>query len=314
MGAADPRIVFAGTPEFAVPSLAALHAAGADIVTVYTQPDRRAGRGRRPTPPPVKRCAAELGLVVRQPERIHDDLPALRELAPDLLVVVAYGQILSREVLAVPRVDSVNVHASLLPRWRGAAPIQRALEAGDAVTGVSIMRVVHALDAGPVFAVRETPIGEDDTAATLHDRLARLGAEALVAALPGIAAGSLPAREQDPSRVCYAARLDKAEARVDWGDAAAQIARRIRAFNPWPVCTAELDGATLRLWHARSLPAPSTASAPPGTVVAAGAEGIDVVAGDGGIVRITRLQAEGRRPLPAADFVNARPLGGARLR
>lgn len=310
---ADPRIVFAGTPDFAVPSLEALVAAGYRPVAVYTQPDRPAGRGRRLTPPPVKQAAEAHDLPVRQPPRIRDAVDELRALAPDLLVVVAYGQLLTQAVLDVPALDTLNVHASLLPRWRGAAPIQRALEAGDAVTGVAIMRVVLELDAGPVFAVRETPIEATDTAATLHERLARLGAEALVASLPGIIAGTLPAKAQDPTAVTRAERLAKAEARIDWRQPAVVIDRRIRAFNPWPVCQTTCDGAVLRVWFSTLGPPEAAAAAPagarPGTVLSAHAQGVDVLTGDG-VLRLLALQAAGRRRLPAGEFLKAMPLAG----
>jgi methionyl-tRNA formyltransferase len=251
---------------------------------------------------------------VRQPDRISrhvDDFAALR---PDVLVVVAYGQILSRQVLAVPRRDVVNVHASLLPRWRGAAPIQRALEAGDAQTGVSIMRVVHELDAGPVFLTRSTPITAADTGGTLHDRLAALGADALVAAWPGIVSGDLVPVAQDEAGACYARRIEKAEARVDWAVPAEEIVRRIRAFNPWPVCETRLGDERIRLWCAevRSSESPAAPPPPPGQVLRAAGEGVDVAAAPG-IVRVTELQAQGRRRLPARDFLNAIALDGARF-
>jgi methionyl-tRNA formyltransferase len=311
---APTRVVFAGTPDFAVPSLRALHAGGVTIAGVFTQPDRGRGRGRTPTPSPVKACALELGLPVYQPDRISADPAVIGALSPDLLVVVAYGQILSQAVLDQPRVDVVNVHASLLPRWRGAAPIQRAIEAGDAQTGVAIMRVVHALDAGPVFHSLALPITPDHTAATLHDELARLGAEALMQALPGIADGSRVPEAQDPAGVTYARKIAKAEAAIDWSQSAEQLARRIRAFNPWPVCDAGLDGERVRFWHAHSLPDADAAALAdaPGTVMCAGPDGIDIATADG-VLRVTELQAPNRKRLSAAAFANGVRLDGARF-
>jgi methionyl-tRNA formyltransferase len=225
----------------------------------------------------------------------------------DLFVVVAYGLIVPAAVLAMPALGCVNVHASLLPRWRGAAPIQRAILAGDERTGVSIMRMEAGLDTGPVYLTRSTPIGPGESAGALHDRLAALGAEALMAALPGIADGSLPARPQDGSRATYAKRIEKGEARIDWLEPAQQIARRVRAFNPAPVCETRLGEERLRVWEARALP--GHAHAAPGTVLAAGAEGIDVATGDA-ILRLLRVQLPGRRAVSASEFVRAHDVAG----
>ncbi len=231
--------------------------------------------------------------------------------------MVAYGQLLTQAVLDVPTMDTLNVHASLLPRWRGAAPIQRAIEAGDAMTGVAIMRVVLELDAGPVYRLGETPIHPTDTTATLHDRLATLGAQLLVETVEALAVGELEAAEQDPAAVTYASKLSKAEAVVDWREPAAVIERRVRAFNPWPVCQTSLDGIEghLRIWEASTVTGEAEAGAglAPGTVCAQGAQGVDVVTGDG-LLRIRKLQAPSRKPVSASEFVNAIPLLHRRLR
>jgi methionyl-tRNA formyltransferase len=306
------QILFAGTPEFALPTLDALARSGHRLVGVLTQPDRPAGRGLQPRASPVKRRAAALGVPVLQPARLRDEgfRAALASNLPDLLVVVAYGLILPAAVLALPPLGCVNVHASLLPRWRGAAPIQRAVLAGDERTGVSIMLMEAGLDTGPVYLARATPIGPRETAGELHDRLAVLGAEALMEALPGIAGGSLRAIAQDDAQATYAPRIEKSEARLDWQQPASALERRVRAFNPWPVCETRLAGARLRVWQARALSQPAGAAA--GTVVATGREGIDVATG-AGTLRLERVQQPGGRPLEAADYARSRALAGAVL-
>ncbi len=305
-------ILFAGTPEFSVPSLEALLGGPHRVVAVYTQPDRPSGRGRKLSPSPVKALALAQGLEVRQPLSLKGSAEAevLAALAPDLMVVVAYGLLLPASVLAIPPLGCLNVHASLLPRWRGAAPIQRAIEAGDAETGVTLMGMEIGLDTGPMYLKRSVPIAATDTAGTLHDRLAAVGAEALVAALPGIADGSLVPAPQDDAQATYARKLDKEEATLDWTRPAAELARRVRAFNPWPVAQTPWRGEPLRLWMAEALP--GGGSSPPGQVVATSRAGIEVQCGEG-ILRITELQAPGRRPLPAAEFLNANSLEGARF-
>jgi methionyl-tRNA formyltransferase len=313
MVTAVPRLVFAGAPEFAVPSLQALLDAGYPLAAVYTQPDRPAGRGRRVRFGPVKTHALAANLPIHQPATLRE--PAIQAeltaLAPDLLVVAAYGLILPPAVLAIPRLGCVNVHASLLPRWRGAAPIQRALLAGDVETGVCIMRMEAGLDTGPVYHRLAIPIAPDETGGSLHDRLSTLGARALIEALPGILDGTSRPEPQDDSHAIYAHKLDKAEAAIDWGEPAAAIERRVRAFDPWPVASTRLDGEVLRIWSARAT-AGDAAGASPGEVLATTRAGIEVATGCGRL-RITRLQPPGKRTMDAQDFLNARRLDGARF-
>jgi methionyl-tRNA formyltransferase len=308
------RIVFAGTPEFAVPPLEALRAAGHEIVAVYTQPDRPAGRGQSLSASPVKQRALEFGLPVEQPPTLKAAaaVERLREHAADLMVVVAYGLILPQAVLDVPRLGCWNIHASLLPRWRGAAPIQRAILAGDDVTGITIMQMDAGLDTGPMLLVREVPIGPDETGGELHDRLSRAGAEAIVAAVSEWQAGHLVPRPQPAEGASYAAKLRKEEARIDWSQPAAVIARQVRAFNPWPVADTAWDGRQLRVWRAESMPRADAADAAPGTVLEAAAGRI-VVATGAGALSLLQVQVAGRRALPAAEFLNAHSLAGARL-
>jgi methionyl-tRNA formyltransferase len=306
------RLVFAGTPDFAVPHLAACRRNNVDIVAVYTQPDRPAGRGRALAQSPVKQAALAAGITVEQPENFKDAAARerLRAYAPDLLVVVAYGLILPRKVLAIPRLGCWNVHASLLPRWRGAAPIQRALLAGDAQTGVCLMQMAAGLDTGPVLLSSTLPICADDTGGSLHDKLAVLGAQLLAEGLDHVSSGrALTAEPQPEHGVTYAHKLDKAEALLDWNDAARLLERKVRAFNPWPVAEARLAGETLRIWKALALPgekSPSERAQTPGSIVAAGREGIDIACADG-VLRLLELQRAGGRRIAAADFVNARP-------
>ncbi|AUB83083.1 methionyl-tRNA formyltransferase [Candidatus Thiodictyon syntrophicum] len=308
------RIIFAGTPEFAIPGLTALIGAGHDLAAVYTQPDRPAGRGRLLQASPVKQLAMAHGIAVRQPESLRRDrtaVAALRDLGADLMVVIAYGLLLPTAVLHAPRLGCLNVHASLLPRWRGAAPIQRALLAGDTHSGVCIMGMEAGLDTGPVYHRISIPLDPRETGGGLHDRLAALGARALLEALPGIGDGTLAAAPQDPALATYAHKLSKEESIIDWTQAAAAIERQVRAFDPWPVAQTRLHDQTLRIWSAQVAAAP-TAGAAPGTVVGADRTGIRVATGAGLLV-ISRLQLPGKRPLDAADFLNARALQGVRL-
>ncbi len=299
------RIVFAGTPEFAVPALQAADARR-EVVAVYTQPDRPAGRGRVLTPSPVKREAGTRGLVVRQPERLKGAAvqDALRALEPDLMIVVAYGLLLPQAVLDIPRFGCWNVHASLLPRWRGAAPIQRAIQAGDAETGVCLMQMEKGLDTGPVLLKLATAIAPQDTAGDLHDRLAQLGAQVITDGLGLLRAGIRPVPQPQPEAgVTYAHKLDKAEAWLDWTRPAPQLADQVRAFNPWPVAEAEVAGEKLRIHAATALALAHDQA--PGTLLAAGREGIDIACGEGAL-RIRTLQRAGGKAITAADYLNAR--------
>jgi len=304
------KVAFAGTPQFAATALDALLHSPHQVVAVYTQPDRPAGRGRRLTPSPVKVLAQAHHLPVLQPATLRDEdvLRRLRAHGADVLVVAAYGLILPREALEACPLGAVNIHASLLPRWRGAAPIQRAILAGDRETGVTLMQMDEGLDIGAILAERATPIEARDTAATLHDRLARLGAELLVETLPRLATGAIEPRPQDERLATYANKLRKDEARIDWTLPAAHIDRQVRAFDPWPVAHTTLDGQTLRIWRAR--PAPGTAE--PGIIVAAGRDGITVGTGEGLLV-LEEVQLPGKRRMAARDLANARDLTGRRL-
>ena len=302
------RVAFAGTPEFAVPSLhACLACDGVEVVAVYTQPDRAAGRGRKLSASAVKQAALQSGIVVEQPDSFREAAVRRRLAAyrPDLFVVVAYGLILSKSVLAIPTHGCWNVHASLLPRWRGAAPIQRALLAGDTQTGVGLMQMEAGLDTGPVLLERALPIALDDTGGSLHDRLAVLGGAVLAEGLARLVRGDrLDARPQAGDGVTYAHKLDKAEARLDWNDSAQALARKVRAFDPWPVAETELAGERLRVWAALALP--ETSGRAPGTLLAAGADGIDVAASSG-TLRILEIQRDGGRRMAVRDWLNARP-------
>jgi methionyl-tRNA formyltransferase len=300
------NIVFAGTPDFAVPSLQALIDSPHRVMGVYTQPDRPAGRGRKLTASPVKQLAIQHAIPVFQPENFKttEPLEELAALKPDLMVVVAYGLILPESVLATPRFGCINVHASLLPRWRGAAPIQRAILAGDEETGVTIMQMEAGLDTGPMLAKISCRIEPGDTGQSLHDRLAPLGNKLLLEVIAQLANGTARPEIQDEALANYAAKLDKAEASIDWAQSAEQIVRQIRAFNAWPVAQTRLEGQTLRLWMA--VPGEQDVDAVPGSLLAATAEGMDVATGKG-VLRITELQPAGKRRMPVADFLNARP-------
>jgi methionyl-tRNA formyltransferase len=308
-----PRLIFAGTPEFAVPSLQILLDNGYSLVAVYTQPDRPAGRGRQLRASPLKTRAQAAGIPVYQPTTLRD--PAMQaELAalqPDLLVVAAYGLILPPEVLAIPRVDCINVHASLLPRWRGAAPIHWSLLSGDAETGISIMRMEAGLDTGPVFTQAACPIPPGITGGELHDGLAMLGAMLLHATLPDILSRRLAPQPQDDALATYAPKLNKTDLELDWNQPALELERRVLAFNPWPVTHTRLEDSILRIWRAAADEA-EPVTAPPGTVLREDASGI-VVATGSGVLRLTEVQLPGGKPMPAAAFLNARRLAGQRL-
>ena len=306
------RIIYAGTPEFAVPALQALHASEHEIVAVYAQPDRPAGRGRKLQPGPVKLCAGHLGLPVYQPRNFsaRSDLEAIETLAADLMIVAAYGLLLPPAVLAAPRLGCVNIHASLLPRWRGASPIQHAILAGDADSGITLMQMDAGLDTGAMIAQRSLPIGAGWTAGELHDRLAPLGAELLMDTLTDIESAQRAAVEQDESLATHAPRLTKREAEVDWRQPAARLCRQVLAYNPWPVSHTRLDGENLRLWNART----STGREPgrPGEVVGHDRQGVYISCGDG-VLQVTELQFAGRRRCGAGAALNARDLSGRLL-
>ena len=299
------RIIFAGTPDFALPSLRAA-AQRNEVVAVYTQPDRPAGRGRGLTASPVKREAIARGIPVLQPESLKGELmqDVLRQLAPDLMVVVAYGLILPRKVLAIPRFGCWNVHASLLPRWRGAAPIQRAIEAGDTETGVCLMQMEAGLDTGPVLLSQSTPIHAEETGGQLHDRLAELGAQVLGDGLGLLRAGVSPTpRPQPEEGVTYAHKLEKEEARLDWSQSAELLARKVRAFEPWPVAEAVVAGERLRIHGGIAIDL--NHKAVPGTVLAASRQGIDIACAQGAL-RLRVVQRDGGKAITAADYLNAR--------
>jgi methionyl-tRNA formyltransferase len=311
------RLGFAGTPEFAVPALDALRQAHR-ICAVFTQPDRPAGRGQALRESPVKALAVAHGIRLHQPASFKspEALEILRSLALDALVVVAYGLLLPPAALGCPKLGCINIHASLLPRWRGAAPIQRAILAGDAHTGVTIMRMEEGLDTGPMLAARAMEIRTDDTAKSVHDRLASAGADLIVETLAALNSGRIREEPQPSAGVTYAAKITKAEALIDWREDAPQIWRRVRAFNPWPIAETRLDGAQLRIWDAElrdsDLRAGGAPGIEPGTVLAAADDGIDVACGSG-VLRILRLQLTGRKPLLAREFIQGLRLDHARF-
>ena len=303
------KIVYAGTPAFAVPALQALVASEHTVCAVYTQPDRPAGRGRKLQASPVKQFALAQAIPVHQPDSLkdRDSQQQLAALQADLMVVVAYGLILPPVVLALPRYGCVNIHASLLPRWRGAAPIQRAILAGDAATGITLMQMDAGLDTGAMLLQKPCAILDSDTAQSLHDRLAPLGAAALMELLPQIATGTLAPRPQDETQACYAKKLSKSEALLDWQCDAAQLQRQVRAFNPWPVAQTFYAGLALRIFAAQTID--ETSAALPGSVLRADVAGIDVATGRS-VLRITELQLPGGRIMSAADFIHAHALDG----
>lgn len=303
------RVLFAGTPAFALASLEALIDAGIKPVAVLTQPDRPAGRGKRLAPGPVKRCALEHDLPVLQPATLRDEavIHDLGALEADLAIVAAYGLLLPQAVLDLPGRGCVNVHASLLPNWRGAAPIQAAILAGDPTTGISLMQMTAGLDEGPVYAEREIGIGEEETAGELHDRLAVLGGELLVESLPGILSGDLQATPQDSEAATYAGKMRSADAELDWQEPAPLLARKVRAYNPVPGAWFMLDGERIKCWRATPLAA---YAGQPGVVSTTG--GLTVACADGAL-RLESLQRPGRRPVDARDFVKQFDLDGAVL-
>lgn len=297
------RIVFAGTPEFAAEHLKALLDTPHQIIAVYSQPDRPAGRGQKLTPSPVKQLALQHAIPVFQPQTLRGPAAQaeLAALKPDLMVVVAYGLILPQLVLDVPRLGCINSHASLLPRWRGAAPIQRAVEAGDAESGVTVMRMEAGLDTGPMLLKVSTPISTQDSGGSLHDRLAALGPPAVIEAISGLAAGTLQGGVQDDSLATYAHKLNKDEARLDWSRPAIELERLVRAFHPWPICHSTLNGEALKV-HAAQM---GEGSGAPGTILAADKSGLTVACGMGAL-RLTRLQLPGGKALNFSDVYNSR--------
>ena len=307
------RIIYAGTPDFAVAPLSALIEAGYDVVAIYTQPDRPAGRGREPRPSPVKQKALEHNIPVFQPETLKSevDQKILSDLNPDLMIVTAYGLILPKAVLDTPKLGCINVHASLLPRWRGAAPIQRAILAGDNQTGITIMQMDVGLDTGDMLAIQECEIQSEDTGSSLHDRLMTMGAETLMTMLPDFIAGKISPQKQDDTLANYASKLSKQEAEIDWSLSAEQIHYSVRAFNSWPVAFSHWQKKNkkdvLRVWRSELLNVTSNATA--GTVLSCGKEGIDVATGKG-VLRLLQVQPSGKKAMVAADFANAHHLDG----
>ncbi len=302
------RVVFMGSPDFAVPSLEAVVAAGHEVACVYAQPPRPAGRGHKERPCPVHAAAVAKGIEVRTPANLKDpaDRAAFADLGADLAVVAAYGLILPRAVLDAPRLGCLNVHASLLPRWRGAAPIQRALLAGDAETGVTVMRVVPALDAGPMLLREATPITGDDTAQTLHDRLAGIGARLIVDALAGVQAGLLNEIEQPERGVTYAAKLDKDEGRLDWTRPNTEVARAVRGYTPWPGAWFAVGGTRIKVTAAETV----DADGEPGSVL----DGALTVACGRGALRPLTVQRAGKAPMDAGAMLRGFPIpAGTRL-
>ena len=307
------RIAFAGTPQFALPALLALLKSGHQVVGVLTQPDRPAGRGQQMRASPVKLLASEHRLPIAQPQTLKtpEGRAELARWAPDVLVVVAYGLILPQAALDLPRLGCLNIHGSLLPRWRGAAPIQRAILAGDAETGVTIMQLDAGLDTGPMLLERRHPIGLHDTAGDLHDALSELGAIALIEALEGLAVGSLKARAQPESGATHAAKIDKSEAALDWSASASQLDRQVRAFNPWPIAETRFGNETLRVIRA-SVAEPGGVHGDPGTLLGLAEDGLRVACGEG-VLAIRELQRAGKRPISARDFANAVRVAGLRF-
>lgn len=300
MSLSDARVIFFGSGEIAIPAFRRLIADGPRPLALVTQPDKPAGRHRDLTPPPIKRIALEAGIPVLQPESVRDEanLAALRELAPDVIVVMAYGQILPKALIAIPRIACVNLHASLLPRHRGASCLQAAIDEGDAETGITVMHVVPKLDAGDIIHALATPIGADETGGSLHDRMADVAAEALAQALPGIVDGTASRTPQDSATATYAPKLDREHGRIDWTSRAERLARRIRAYEPWPGTWTTFDGKRVKVFPAS---VGQGASGPPGSLTVEHGE-VRVACGDGSLV-LGEVQPDGSRRMPAADWV-----------
>ena len=296
------RIIFAGTPEFSVPCLDALLRSKHEICAVYTQPDRPAGRGQKVQSSPVKQLAVQQGLAVYQPVSLKsaEIQQEINRLRADIMVVVAYGLLLPKAVLEIPHLGCVNIHASLLPRWRGAAPIQRAIMAGDRKTGISLMQMDKNLDTGDIFKQTLCDISDNETGQSLHDKLSMMGAKMLIETMDIIE--ELTAMSQNDKFATYAHKLEKSEAELDWQQSAIELARKIRAFNPWPVAETEIRGEKLRIWSAQVLPEKTTQIA--GSVIRCRREGIDMATGEG-ILRLLTVQKAGKRALSVHDFLNA---------
>ena len=295
------KILFAGTPEFATAPLKELNA-DHDIIGVFTQPDRKAGRGKKLTPPPVKIVAQEFNIPVFQPTTLKGQEDTIRALEADVMVVVAYGMLLPQSILDIPRLGCLNIHASILPRWRGAAPIQRAIEAGDKETGVSIMKMALGLDTGPVYQVLTTPILKTDTSASMHDKLAELGAKGIKETIEKLASNpQLEATIQDNSKANYAKKINKQQAMIDWHMSATEIDQCIRAFTPWPICQTFHNGTRIRIWKAQALDVQTKNNA--GEIIAINEDSIDVACSEG-VLRLQTLQRDGSKQLQAQEFCN----------
>ena len=299
------RVIFAGTPDFSVAALEALLASGHEVVAVYTHPDRQSGRGRKIQPGPVKHCAQKHDLLVEQPATMKDAAPRMKEFAADVMVVVAYGILLPEEILQIPKFGCLNIHASLLPRWRGAAPIQRAIEAGDKETGITIMQMDAGLDTGDILATYPVNIESSDTAESLHDRLAHMGAKAINEVLEKLDLYQKSPLVQKQNQVTYAKKITRDEANIDWKENSDLIERRIRAFNPWPGSQTWYKDSKLRIWKAEHKK--ETHQTEPGTILSADRSGIKIACGKGSLL-IHELQRAGGKTLSAADFLNGMPL------
>ncbi len=302
------RLIYAGTPEFSVPALQALHAAGHNIVAVLTQPDRPAGRGQKMQASPVKQAALELGLNVLQPlslRKVHSK-KEIRALKADVMIVAAYGLILPQSVLDMPRLGCLNIHASLLPRWRGAAPIHRAIEAGDELSGITIMQMDAGLDTGDILSTHPVEIMADDTSQSLHDKLSDCGADAIVETLAKLDQGLIKPQAQDSELANYAHKLHKSEAKIDWSESSEIIARKIRAFNPWPCAFSEIKGKNLKVWRADIVDSqqPPSDKLPIGKVIASSPQGVQVQTGQG-VLNLLEIQMSGKKRLNVEQFVNA---------
>jgi len=304
------RIVFAGTPPFSVTPLQHLINADHELICVYTQPDRKTGRGQKLIPPAVKVCAQEHGIEVRQPTSLKsvDEIQKLKEFKPDIMIVVAYGMILPQEILDIPKYGCLNIHASLLPKWRGAAPIQRAIEAGDAETGICIMQMDAGLDTGDVLMQEKIKIEKDDSTVSMHNKLSALGADALIKTINLIEANEETATQQNHSESSYAKKITKNEANIDWALSSIEIDCRIRAFNPWPVCQTTLNDKRIRIWDSENLENTeanniSAENVLPGTIIDIDSNGITVACGKNAIL-IKKLQLDGSKALDHQQFVN----------